>query len=59
MRRPSGFFIALKETWELVEHEEWPEYAFWDLVVLMALVALGLVGTSAERQRRVQDKQSA
>ena len=54
-----ALFIAFKETWELVEHEEWPEYVFWSLVVLMALVTLGMIGSSAERQRRVEDKQAA
>ena len=54
-----ALFIALKETWELVEHEEWPEYVFWSLVVLMSLLALGLIGSNAERQRRVEYKQPA
>ena len=47
-----AFLIALKETWELVEHEEWPEPVFWVLVVVMALLALGFTGGSAERGRR-------
>jgi hypothetical protein len=33
--------IAAKETWELVETLDWPEYVFWFAVVGMALVAFG------------------
>ena len=47
-----AFLIALKETWELVEHEEWPETVYWVLVVFMALIALGSVGGTSERARR-------
>ena len=47
-----AFLIALKETWELVEHEEWPEPVYFGVVLFMALVIVGSVGGSSERQRR-------
>ncbi len=53
-----AFLIALKETWELVEHEEWPEWAFWALVVVMAVLTLGSIGGSAERERRGRDRRN-
>jgi hypothetical protein len=53
-----ALLIALKETWELVEHEEWPEYVYWILVVVMALLALGSIGGSAERERRIKVKRA-
>lgn len=31
-------FIAVKETWELGEHYEWPVAVFWPLVAVMLLV---------------------
>lgn len=34
-----GFLIATKETWELVEHHEWPVWAFWVLVAAMLTLA--------------------
>jgi hypothetical protein len=34
-----GFLIATKETWELVEHYEWPEHVFWILVGAMLVLA--------------------
>jgi hypothetical protein len=49
-----AFLIALKETWELVEHEEWPDWLYWALVIVMALLVLGSIGSSAERERRVK-----
>ena len=51
-----AFLIALKETWELVEHEEWPEPVYFALVLVMALIALGGVGGSSERERRRSDR---
>ncbi len=36
-----AFLIAVKETWELTELEEWPSSAFWVLLVLMLALALG------------------
>ena len=32
-------WIAVKETWELVEFNEWPSWLFWVLIVLMAAAA--------------------
>jgi hypothetical protein len=51
-----AFLIALKETWELVEHQEWPTWLYWVLVLLMTLLALGSVGGAAERERRLTEK---
>ena len=34
-----GFLLATKETWELIEHYEWPTYVFWILVVAMVALA--------------------
>ncbi len=36
-----GLLIAAKETWELVEGLDWPEWLFWGLIVLMVLIAVG------------------
>ena len=36
-----AFLIAVKETWELTELQEWPTPTFWLLLVLMAALALG------------------
>jgi hypothetical protein len=33
--------IAVKETWELHESYEWPEWVFWGLIVVMLLVCVG------------------
>lgn len=54
-----AFLIALKETWELVEDQEWPEYVFWILVVVMTMTALASIGSSAERERRLKKKRDA
>jgi hypothetical protein len=51
-----AFLIALKETWELVEHQEWPTWLYWVLIVFMAVLALGVIGGSAERERRARVK---
>ena len=36
-----GLLIAAKETWELVEGNEWPTWLFWVLLVVALLGALG------------------
>lgn len=41
--------IAVKETWELHETYEWPEWAFWLIVVGMVVFC---VGTTVARTRR-------
>jgi hypothetical protein len=44
-----AFFIAVKETWELREVQEWESSVFWMLLVLMLLLTLGF---TAYRMRR-------
>jgi hypothetical protein len=41
-----ALLIALKETYELVEHYEWPLAVYWVLVVVMAAGAAGIVRVS-------------
>ena len=41
--------IAIKETWELGEHYEWPTAVFWVLIVVMFIVS---VGNTAARMSR-------
>ena len=48
-----AFLIALKETWELVEHEEWTTLVYWLLVLVMTLLALSFTGVSASREREL------
>src|SRR6202012_1140086 len=36
-----GLLIAIKETWLLCEHNDWPLTAYWPLVVIMVLVSVG------------------
>jgi hypothetical protein len=48
-----GFLIATKETWELHEHYEWPQYAFWLLMLGMALLAVTNLAVMAHRSRSV------
>ena len=47
-----AFFIALKETWELAEHYEWPGAFFWVLVPVMFIVC---ALNTAVRIRRNQE----
>lgn len=47
-----AFLIALKETYELAEHYEWPLVLYWLLVVLMVLVVLGGTASTIARQAR-------
>ncbi len=51
-----AWLIAWKETWELVEHEEWPTAVFWVLLVAMSMGALGLTVASASRERGMAQK---
>jgi hypothetical protein len=44
-----AFFIAVKETWELVEELHWPTWAF--VVLLIASGGLGLVNTAVRAGR--------
>jgi len=48
--------IAVKETWELAEHEEWHHWVFWVLIVFMALVAVGNAAFRMFRAQRVLEK---
>lgn len=51
-----GLLIALKETWELCEHEEWSQAVFWPL----GAVALGLcTANTALRMQRSRDLRAA
>jgi hypothetical protein len=34
-----AFFIAIKETWELVEKYEWPTPIWWILIVVMVVIS--------------------
>ena len=47
-----AYFIALKETYELVEGHEWPIWVFWVLVVVMAGIA---TGNTAVRMSRAHE----
>jgi hypothetical protein len=46
-----AWLIALKETYELVEHYEWPVLVYWVLVVAMSGIALGVTAVSARKER--------
>lgn len=46
-----ALLIALKETYELIEHYEWSDLAYWVLVVAMLLLVLGTIGGN-ERHKR-------
>jgi hypothetical protein len=58
MRKATGWFVvatgatllAVKETWELAEHLEWPLWVF--LVVVAAMVLLSLTVTSLAVARK-------
>ncbi len=51
-----ALLIATKETWELVEHNEWPSAVFWILIVVMALLA---AFNTAVRMRRADELEHA
>ncbi len=51
-----ALLIATKETWELAEHNEWPDAVFWILILAMALLA---AFNTAFRMRRTEDMQRA
>ncbi|MEX0428349.1 hypothetical protein AB3X52_12025 [Nocardioides sp. DS6] len=46
-----GFLIAAKETWELVEGNEWATWIFWVLLVAGAGVAVGHAAVRSARER--------
>lgn len=47
-----GFLIAVKETWELTEHYEWPVAVFVGLIVVMLVLSAANMGL---RRRRSAD----
>ena len=47
-----AFLIALKETYEIGEHHEWPTWLYWVVVVAMASAAVGITVSSARREGR-------
>jgi hypothetical protein len=48
-----AFLIAIKETWELHEVYEWPVAAFWALVVVAAVAAVGHTAWQMHRNEQV------
>lgn len=48
-----GLLIAAKETWELIEHYEWPAWVFWVLVVAMIALASANAAHRTARSRTV------
>jgi hypothetical protein len=47
-----GLLIAMKETWSLCEHYDWPLAVYWALVVTMIALSVGnAVGRIAWRRR--------
>ncbi|WP_188777215.1 hypothetical protein [Marmoricola endophyticus] len=47
-----GLLIAAKETWELVEGNEWPTVVFWLLLALGILAAIAHTALSIRSDRR-------
>jgi hypothetical protein len=47
-----GFFIAVKETYELTKGLAWPLVMFWVLVVVMLAVCVGNVAARSVREER-------
>jgi len=54
-----AFFIAIKETWELVELYEWPIAIFWVLVVLMPVLCVTFATGQLLRTSRALKKDEA
>lgn len=54
-----AFFLALRETWDLVEHYEWPVWVFWALTVFLLGSALGNTVSGNQRyERKTEDRRS-
>lgn len=51
-----AWLIALKETYELGEHYEWPLSVYWVLVVAMPVLALGVTAVSAHKEREMGER---
>jgi len=49
-----AFLIALKETYELVEHHEWPTWLYWLTVVIMTSAAISITVASARFEQRLK-----
>jgi hypothetical protein len=52
-----AFLIALKETYELAEHHEWPTWAYWLIAAAMLFVAIAITVASARRERSLHARQ--
>lgn len=48
-----AFFIAIKETWELVEHDHWPLAIFWVLLVVMLILCTANTTVRVRRTHRL------
>ena len=53
-----GLLIAVKETWELVEHEGWADAVFWLLLVVMLMLALGNAVGMSRRYQRARERRT-
>lgn len=47
-----GLLIAVKETWELSQHYDWPDVAFWVLAVGTAMLCASYTAASVARSRQ-------
>ena len=45
-----ALLIALKESYELAEHYEWPLWVYWPMVVVMFFLAVGFIGISGRKE---------
>jgi hypothetical protein len=54
-----GLLIATKETYELVEGNEWPTGIFWVLIVVMALAAASQAAFQVARADRAAEQRRA
>jgi hypothetical protein len=54
-----GLLIAMTQTWELVEHYEWPTFVFWLLDAVMTALALGFTVSRNSRSRDLVAKQAS
>jgi hypothetical protein len=51
-----GLLIATKETYELVEGNEWPTWVFWVILVVMAWIAAAQAAVQNARADRAAEK---
>lgn len=51
-----GSFIAVKETWELAEHAEWPSAVFVAVLVLMFVLIGGNTVLQIDRRKAVDEQ---